>query len=174
VNRRRLYRSSHDRVLAGVAGGVAEYFDVDPSLVRILWVLSIFAGGITILLYIAMAIVVPMEPEFAPPAGPWQPGSEAWGSAAGASGDQPAGADASGAVPATDAPSMPYHYSRRRGPGNGTWFIGMILILFGAIALADELLPAWADHGRFLWPAFILAVGVLFVVTSIRRRQQEQ
>lgn len=59
---RRLYRCRHDKVLAGVAGGVAEYFDLDPSLVRILFLVSTFFGGIGLLLYIAMAIFVPLEP----------------------------------------------------------------------------------------------------------------
>jgi phage shock protein C len=59
---RRLYRCRHDRKLAGVAAGVAEFFDLDPTLVRILWVLSIFVGGLGILLYIGLAIIVPLEP----------------------------------------------------------------------------------------------------------------
>ena len=59
---RRLYRCRHDRLLAGVAAGVAEYFDLDPSLVRILFLLSIFFGGVGLFLYIAMAIIVPLEP----------------------------------------------------------------------------------------------------------------
>ncbi|HKG56022.1 MAG TPA: PspC domain-containing protein [Candidatus Limnocylindrales bacterium] len=59
---RRLYRCRDNRLVAGVAAGVAEYFDVDPSLVRLFWFLSIFVGGIGILLYIAMAIIVPLEP----------------------------------------------------------------------------------------------------------------
>src|SRR5580765_8388181 len=59
---RRLYRCRHDRRLAGVASGVAEYFELDPSLVRVLWFVSIFFGGVTLLLYIGMAIIVPLEP----------------------------------------------------------------------------------------------------------------
>jgi len=59
---RRLYRCRHNRILAGVAGGVAEYFDLDPSLVRILFFISMFFGGIGLLLYIGMAIIVPLEP----------------------------------------------------------------------------------------------------------------
>ena len=58
----RLYRCRHIRILAGVAGGVAEYFDLDPSLVRILFFVSVFFGGIGLLLYIGMAIIVPLEP----------------------------------------------------------------------------------------------------------------
>ncbi|MGH2465443.1 MAG: PspC domain-containing protein [Candidatus Limnocylindrales bacterium] len=58
-----LYRSRSDRMLAGVAGGVAEHFDLDPSLVRVLWaILVIVSGGIFLLIYIVMAIVVPEEP----------------------------------------------------------------------------------------------------------------
>lgn len=59
---RRLYRCRDNRILAGVAGGVAEYFDLDPSLVRILFFISMFFGGIGLLLYIGMAIIVPLEP----------------------------------------------------------------------------------------------------------------
>lgn len=60
----RLYRSRDERMLAGVAGGLAERFDLDPSLVRVLWVLLVFlSGGLFLLLYIAMALVVPEAPE---------------------------------------------------------------------------------------------------------------
>ena len=62
VNPRRLYRCRHDRQLAGVAAGMAEYLDLDPTLVRILWILSVFFGGFTILLYIVLAFVIPLEP----------------------------------------------------------------------------------------------------------------
>lgn len=59
----RLYRSRDERMIAGVAGGVAERFDVDPSLVRVLWVVLVFlSGGIFLLLYIAMAVLVPEAP----------------------------------------------------------------------------------------------------------------
>jgi phage shock protein PspC (stress-responsive transcriptional regulator) len=59
----RLYRSRDDRIIAGVAGGVAERLGVDPSLVRILWVLLIIPTGfIALLLYVIMAFVVPEEP----------------------------------------------------------------------------------------------------------------
>jgi phage shock protein PspC (stress-responsive transcriptional regulator) len=59
---RRLYRCREDRVLAGVASGVAEFFGLDPTLVRVLWFLSIFVGGVSLLVYIGLAIIVPLEP----------------------------------------------------------------------------------------------------------------
>ena len=61
---KRLYRSRKERSIAGVCGGIAEYLDVDPTLVRIVWLLAAAAGGPGILLYFVMAVVVPEEPEF--------------------------------------------------------------------------------------------------------------
>ena len=52
-------------------------------------------------------------------------------------------------------------------------FFGGALVLFGALALVDQVLPAWADQGRFLWPAFILGFGVLLVAASMRRQQKQ-
>jgi phage shock protein C len=59
---RRLYRCRENRMLAGVAGGVAEFFGLDVTLVRLVWFISIFFGGVTLLLYLAMAFIVPLEP----------------------------------------------------------------------------------------------------------------
>ena len=60
----RLYRSRDDRMLAGVAGGLAEYWDADPSLVRIIWALLVLlTGGIALVIYIVMAFIVPDEDE---------------------------------------------------------------------------------------------------------------
>ena len=57
---RRMERSNTDRVITGVAGGLAEYFDVDPVLVRVAWVVLCFAtAGIALAVYIVMALVMP-------------------------------------------------------------------------------------------------------------------
>jgi len=59
---RRLYRSNANRMIAGVCGGLAEYLNVDPTLIRLGFVLLTFASGTGILLYLVMAIVVPRAP----------------------------------------------------------------------------------------------------------------
>ena len=57
---RRLERSRSDKMVSGVAGGMAEYFEIDPVFVRLGWVASVFlTGGISILVYIVMIFVVP-------------------------------------------------------------------------------------------------------------------
>jgi phage shock protein C len=59
---RRLYRSQKNKVIAGVCGGYAEYFDVDPVIMRLLFVLLAFFGGSGFLIYLASMIVVPKRP----------------------------------------------------------------------------------------------------------------
>jgi len=60
---RRLYRSRRDKMVAGVAGGMAAYFGVDPVIVRLIWVLLLLPGGVPGLLpYIICWIVIPAEP----------------------------------------------------------------------------------------------------------------
>ena len=60
----RLTRSHSDRMLTGVAGGMAEYFDVDPVIIRLLWVLgALFTGGLLLVAYFVMAIIMPAPPD---------------------------------------------------------------------------------------------------------------
>jgi phage shock protein PspC (stress-responsive transcriptional regulator) len=60
-NVRRLYRSTDDRMIAGVCAGLAEYIDIDPTIVRLLFVLGLLAGGATFWAYLVMILVVPEE-----------------------------------------------------------------------------------------------------------------
>jgi phage shock protein PspC (stress-responsive transcriptional regulator) len=140
---RRLYRCRHDRRLAGVSAGLAEFFDLDPTLMRILWFLSIFVtGGLSILLYIGLAFIVPEEPL----------------------------TDVDVAEPA--AVGAYAHRHADRGEGSGRWatFIGLGLILLGGLALVDAILPSWVDSWRYLGPAFFVGIGALLVVGSMRRK----
>nr|WP_318000715.1 PspC domain-containing protein [uncultured Faecalibacillus sp.] len=57
--KKRLYRSKKDKMLAGICGGLAEYFDVDPSLVRLATVLLCLYAGTGLLVYIIAAIIIP-------------------------------------------------------------------------------------------------------------------
>lgn len=57
--KRRLHKSDEEKMLFGVAGGIAEYADIDPILVRIGFVALLFAGGSAIIIYIVLAIIMP-------------------------------------------------------------------------------------------------------------------
>jgi phage shock protein C len=59
---KRLQRSRTEKMIGGVCGGLAEYFKVDPTIVRILWVLISLLGGVGILLYIILWVIMPLQP----------------------------------------------------------------------------------------------------------------
>lgn len=67
MSNQRLYRSQTNKVFAGVCGGLADYFDVDPVIVRILFVLLVLFGGSGVVLYIAAIFIIPKKPFFPQP-----------------------------------------------------------------------------------------------------------
>lgn len=159
-----LYRSRGDRMISGVCGGIAEYFDVDPTLVRLIAVLLAVAGGGGVIAYIIMAIVVPEEPLVASSEGgtnvPYVP--EEYGSAPD---DRPAPLPAPlpGAVatappppPRVTAPPATPEPERPRGRGGITF--GLVLVFIGMVLLAAQFFPD-VDLWR-LWPLIIVAVGI--------------
>lgn len=148
---RRLYRCRHDRRIAGVAAGVAEYFEADPTLVRILWFLSIFFGGLGIFVYVAMALIVPLEPLSA---------AEAEADAARAS------ARASGDLASGDAGTVVGHRHAPRRSAPWATIFGLGLIVLGSIALLDRILPGW-DAGHWVAPVFFIGIGAVLVARAI-------
>jgi phage shock protein C len=147
MNPRRLYRCRGDRKLAGVAAGMAEYLDLDPTLVRVLWLVSIFFGGFSILLYIILAFIVPPEPLVLPTAG--------------------VAPDVASVNPAWPAHWHNPRADARRG-GRAGLYVGVVLIVIGAIALADAIVPGWAGVAWF-GPAVLVALGAALLVGSVRR-----
>ena len=61
--KKRLYKSKDDEKLCGVCSGIAKYLDIDPTLIRLIWVLVTLCGGAGILAYFICAIVIPDEPD---------------------------------------------------------------------------------------------------------------
>ena len=61
--KKRLYKIEEGKKICGVCGGIAEYFDIDPTIVRLLWILLIFCVGTGILAYLVAAIIMPKKSE---------------------------------------------------------------------------------------------------------------
>lgn len=59
--KKRLYKSSTDKKVCGVCGGIANYFDVDPTVIRLIWVIFTLVGGSGLIAYIIAAIIMPDE-----------------------------------------------------------------------------------------------------------------
>lgn len=161
---RRLFRSPDDRFLAGVAGGMAETYDLDPAIVRVMWALLILlSGGVFLILYIVMALVVPLRPV----------GMGIWAAAT------PNGAPAGPGGPTEQTPGMPtagppspwnqpgYDMHYRRRDGSGALVIGMVLILAGAFFLARQYIPAL--NTALIWPVVVIGVGLLLIVFAFGR-----
>jgi phage shock protein C len=165
---RRLYRSPRDRVLAGVAGGMAETYDMDPSLVRVVWaLLIIFTGGVFLILYIIMALVVPLGGEEVVRAYPADP-LDATGGATETT-EMGYGPAAPGAVPPVRRPA-PRETTRGTGDNSGPLILGLLLIIVGGLFLLRQFVVI--DIGR-LWPLAVIAVGVLLIVGAFGRRERQ-
>lgn len=185
----RLYRSRDDRMLAGVAGGLAEMWDADPSLVRILWALLVLlTGGVALVVYIVMAIVVPEDPlpraggtmgaaggvapaaEGAAPAAtgdteasdPGAPATAGWVAPGATAG--PGGAPASAAeLREARRQARAQRRANRSGLPGGV-IAGLVLIAIGAFFLARQFIPR-LDFDWF-WPLILIGIGALILVST--------
>jgi phage shock protein C len=59
---RKLYRSRGNKMIAGICGGLAEYFDADPTVVRLIMALLVLAGGLSLWVYLVAWIIIPEQP----------------------------------------------------------------------------------------------------------------
>jgi phage shock protein C len=167
-----LYRSRTDRMIGGVCGGLAEYFGVDPTLVRIGAVLLGIANGVGVLAYVILLVVVPEEGD-KPMYAAWTDSTDASGETAPVDPSTPApqpSPSRESATPATPAPVaapptvvMPVTPAPRRGGLTG----GIVLIVIGGVFLASQFVPG-LDIGK-LWPLILVAIGVSMILKSGRR-----
>jgi phage shock protein C len=142
---RKLYRSNKDKKLGGVAGGLAEYFSVDPTLVRILFVLSVFLHGGGLLVYIILWIVVPEEPfVFVTPNAGTDEGIQ--------------GESGSSNTEDTNVNQNKYYQAAIEKQNKRTSILGAILIIIGVLFLMDNFIPR--IHFGDFWPLIFVAVGI--------------
>ena len=185
----RLFRSRDDRMLAGVAGGLARVIDADPSIIRVVWVVvTVLSGGLGLLVYVVMAIVVPEAPDgwdaargnaaAATPPEPVPPGG--WvgpdgrvvpyaGTPAGATAPGVAGTPGTATPPATPEG---WANPSPRASGDGRTIaviIGAILILVGGAFFIRETMPG-VDLSA-VWPVLSIGFGVLLLILSVRPRR---
>ena len=131
-----------------MSGGLAEYLDVEPVLVRIIWVVvTIFTGGVAFLVYVALAFVMPTEDAV--------------------DGEAPdVSEDDGGTEPEEDQPSERSRRRARRDPvsENRRRIVGgVLLVIIGGLFLLNNFdLFDWFDWGRF-WPVLLILPGLLLI-----------
>jgi phage shock protein PspC (stress-responsive transcriptional regulator) len=149
---KKLYRSRNDRMLAGVAGGLADYFGIDPVLVRVIFVLVFFLGGGGLLAYIILWIVVPEE-QLVFNMSEGQNSSTATGPSANLNTDQ-----------SSTNYFENYQKNLAQKSNNRSLLGGIVLIVIGMLFLADNFIPH--IHFGDFWPLILIAVGVGLLLNS--------
>lgn len=142
--RKRIYRSETDKVIGGVCGGLGDYFSIDPTWIRILFVLSIFANGIGLIAYIIGWIVIPAHRETSA---------------------ETTGVTEEGTMNAQTAPATSNAPSNGRKHGLG-FLPGIILIVLGMIFLFDRLFY-WFDFD-YIWPLVLVGIGAVLIYRSAK------
>ncbi len=141
---KRLYRSKEDKIIAGVCGGIAEYFNIDPVWIRLTAVLLLFADGIGLILYILAWILVPSNPA-------QKEGKKT-----------KAEKIVERAAHKKDKASSEEHANKRKPH----LLFGLIFIFLG-ITLTMKNLFSWFDF-RYIWSLAILAFGIYLLVGRSR------
>ncbi len=153
----KLYRSKKDCVIGGVCGGIAEYFDIDTTLVRLLAVLVFFFGGSGIIAYIIGWIIIPQNPN-----GNTEDNSENKGEI---KGKIKKGADKANKKVEEN---LPEERSKGNSERNRNIILGIILIIVGLVFMGTTLFPwiTWIAWGTF-WPVIIIVVGLVIMIRAI-------
>jgi phage shock protein C len=141
IEPKKIYLSRNNRVVAGVAGGIGEYFDVDPVLVRVAFFVFTFFGGFGVALYILLMIIIPEAPD----------NKNMGKKEAAQESVRDTGADTS---------------EGQDGKRKKEWdqasvrdFIGAILILSGTLLLLNQLLPRFGIDWDVFWPLVLILLG---------------
>jgi len=159
----RLYRSRVKRVFGGVAGGLAEYMNLDPILVRVLFIILAAINGVGALLYIIMWIVLPEAPleyefpNYKKPDSKPDKDSEASSSTFSDS-------TSSGVFSAAE------QYTEQSKSSNSRIIIGIILIGFGTFFLLDNLFPFF--DFKDIFPLALVVIGVALLWNSLQKKNK--
>lgn len=153
---KRLYRSRKDRILGGVCSGLAEYFQVDVSLVRLLTLLIFFLGGVGFIIYLLAWFIIPEAPAADSTSTPSAKEEERQEEREGGERSEPG----RGGGEAREEPQV-----ESSGAAAGRT-LGLILVVLGLVFLAHNLWP-WMQLW-YLWPLALVAGGLYLLLRPSR------
>ncbi len=164
---KRLYRSRDDRLIFGVCGGIAKYFNIDPVIVRIIAVLLVFASGAGVIAYIIMAIVVPLESSsVTEPRDVIKENVEEMTETATKLGNEIRSTFVREKHVSTETAKA--RYGGRDVFGIILFVIGILFLLASFNLLARFNLMWWL-RWQYLWPLIPIAIGLLIIFGARRR-----
>lgn len=168
----RLYRSVHGRVIGGVAGGLADFFGMDPTIVRLIFVLLVIFGGSGVLLYLILWIILPEKNQYTGYfAGNMPPNPAPSGSDTG-KGETFEGFE-------QGKPSQPFNQGaaatpemQQRKKVEGSLIGGVALIFIGSLFLIERFVPR-INFGD-LWPVILIAIGLVLILGNLPKGIKKQ
>jgi phage shock protein PspC (stress-responsive transcriptional regulator) len=146
---KKLYRSVTEKMLGGVCGGLAEYFAIDPVIVRLIFVLAVIFGGSGIFAYIILWIIIPQKPFFITPF-----------STNPVSGDSQPSDDEK----KNENTQFNMNIVNEKPLNNRSIYAGAFLILLGGIFLLDNFVPHF--HFGDFWPLILIGLGFAIIINS--------
>ncbi|MEO8231065.1 MAG: PspC domain-containing protein [Ignavibacteriota bacterium] len=155
---KKLYRSVTDKMLGGVCGGLAEYFAIDPVIVRLIFVLAVIFGGSGIIAYIILWIIIPQKPYIITPFNTEQPRQ-----------DSSLGQNPDGKKSDNSQFNMNVRFDKPKN--NRSIYAGAFLIFLGGIFLLDNFVPHF--HFGDFWPLVLIGLGFAIILNSKNKSVNE-
>lgn len=153
---KKLYRSVTDKMVGGVCGGLAEYFAIDPVIVRLIFVLAVIFYGSGILAYIILWIIIPQKPYIITPFNPEQPKGESTSST-----DEKKDENA----------EFNMNAIINKPQNNRSIYAGAFLILLGGLFLLDNFVPHF--HFGDFWPLVLIGLGIAIILNAKNKTVNE-
>jgi phage shock protein PspC (stress-responsive transcriptional regulator) len=160
---KRLFRSRREALLGGVCGGIAEYFDLDPSLIRLLLILTLFLGGAGLVVYLVAWVIVPENPQ--QQASPLFERNQRLKDEVLEELKRAGGELAERIEGSIEGLGEGEGGTERRS----AMVAGVALIILGAAFLFRNFIP-WLELERF-WPVVLIALGGVLVLSAARREK---
>ena len=140
----RLYRSESDKKIAGVCGGIAEYFGIDSTIIRLIWVISIAVYGTGLLVYIIAAIIMPTKKEIDTEINSHRESNEI---------NEQQNSIFNG--------NLDKEKNRK--------FFGYVLIIVGAILLSKRFIVLRWLSFKFLFPVILIVLGIFILIGNFKK-----
>jgi len=163
----KLYRSNQVKMIGGVCGGLADYFNVDVTLVRLIVLVAAFAGGVGFLAYLVAWVIIPVNPA----EHGWQTeqrnrnrGEIVQGTVSDVN-DRTEGISLQKEY---DKPEYQAEPEKQETPDNRSKIAGGVLVALGAYFLLERFLPYWFNLGK-MWPILLIVIGLAIMYRGGRK-----
>jgi len=143
---RKIYRSRTDRIVFGVCGGIADYYNIESLWIRVVFIFLGITGAIGFLLYLALALLMPLDPE-----------------GTGVATKNLNVHDAALRIKTGAKQLRSELAADTHGRAGRRSLLGLLIVIIGIVAFFNALFPGFPIGWNLLWPAIIILIGLSFI-----------